>query len=30
MDIVDKIAKVEKDQRDRPATDVRMKIKMLK
>ena len=29
MDVVDKIAQVEKDQKDRPATDVRMKIKML-
>lgn len=29
MDVVDKISKVEKDQRDRPVTDVRMKIKMI-
>lgn len=29
MDVVDKISKVEKDQRDRPLNDVRMKIKMI-
>lgn len=29
MDVVDKISKVDKDQRNRPLKDVRMKIKML-
>jgi cyclophilin family peptidyl-prolyl cis-trans isomerase len=29
MDVVDKISQVEKDQRDRPVSDVRMKIKMI-
>lgn len=29
MDVVDKIAKLEKDQRDRPVKDVRMSIKMI-
>lgn len=30
MDVVDKIAKVEKDQRDRPTNDVKMKVKVIK
>ena len=30
LDVIDKIAKAEKDARDRPKTDVKMNIKVIK